>query len=243
MIFRNIKLNWPYALGELAIVIVGILIAVAIDQWNDNRKLRIEESVVLLSFVTDIELDLRDLEFRLDAINQKEESLGRVQSLLRSGEIEDSFEFLMDVVIGANYGWNQGRANRATYDDLIGSGRLGIIRDSSIRHKIANYYRQMSEGQNRMEERETGYPALTYELVPRSTTIREGGVVWEREVQTDLSEEELEELVQGVLLSEIDTLIIAERNFARFVRGISLSLKEQATDLAITLKQHQAGLQ
>lgn len=243
MIFRVPKLNWTHAVGELAIVTVGILIAVAIDQWNDDRKLRSEELQALSSILNDINLDLRDLRFRLDAIAAKERSLDRVQIQLADGEINDFYQFLTDIVVGANYGWNQGSANRATYDDLIGSGRLGIIRDSDIRLRIAHYYRQFAEGDNRMEERETDYPALTYELIPRSTTIRDGEVVWEREVENGLSEGELQSLVQGVRSSRIGELIIAERNFSRFVRGISLSLQEQAINLSDALEAYRVSLQ
>ena len=36
MLWRKFKLDWQYALGELVIVTLGVLVALAINQWNDD---------------------------------------------------------------------------------------------------------------------------------------------------------------------------------------------------------------
>src|SRR6056300_982378 len=36
-----------YALGEIILVIIGILIAVSINDWNGDRKLKIEQQFIL----------------------------------------------------------------------------------------------------------------------------------------------------------------------------------------------------
>ena len=55
--FRRIRQNllmenktgkyFKYALGEIALVVIGILIALSINNWNDNRKNRISERELL----------------------------------------------------------------------------------------------------------------------------------------------------------------------------------------------------
>ncbi len=42
MLWRKFKLEWSYAVGELLIVVAGVLVALAIDQWNDQRLERQE---------------------------------------------------------------------------------------------------------------------------------------------------------------------------------------------------------
>lgn len=43
MRWRLRKLDWGYALGELIIVTAGVLIALAIDEWNSDRLNRVDE--------------------------------------------------------------------------------------------------------------------------------------------------------------------------------------------------------
>ncbi len=39
--------NWKYAIGEVVLIVVGILIALAAADWNDRRVLREEELALL----------------------------------------------------------------------------------------------------------------------------------------------------------------------------------------------------
>ena len=40
MLFRNSDGNWKYALGELLIIVLGVLIALGVDNWKEERKER-----------------------------------------------------------------------------------------------------------------------------------------------------------------------------------------------------------
>ena len=44
-----------YALGEIVLVVIGILIALAINNWNENRKERVQEQKVLTELLTSLE--------------------------------------------------------------------------------------------------------------------------------------------------------------------------------------------
>ena len=65
MIFRKLKIGWSGALGELLIIVAGVLIALAIDQWNDNRLDRLDEIDAVSRMLTDLETDLKDFDFTL----------------------------------------------------------------------------------------------------------------------------------------------------------------------------------
>ena len=238
MLWRKFKLDWSYAIGELAIVTVGVLIALAVDQWNSLRIASVEEAAYVSRIMSDIDDDIKGLESQISAVEQKQESLSRVADQLHGGLISDHHKFLQDVVIGANYGWNQNTANRATYDDLIGSGKFGLISDHRIRVLISNYYNAFEGDGKRIEERETEYPNLTYKLVPRATATRDVGVVWERDVEPNLQPDRVERIYQDILDSELEALTTAEANFGRFVLAISASQLEEAKILKATLDNY-----
>lgn len=55
-----------YALGEIILVVIGILIALQINNWNENRKTSIQESI----FFSDVLGDLQKDEIKLDYIKE-----------------------------------------------------------------------------------------------------------------------------------------------------------------------------
>lgn len=242
MLWRKYKLDWNYAIGELAIVTVGVLIALAVDQWNSDRLASLEEATYVSRFISDLDDDIEDLEYQINAVDRKQESLARVADQLRSGQISDHLAFFQDVVIGANFGWNQGTPISATYDDLIGSGSFGLINDHKIRFLISDYYDGSEGDLNRIEERETKYPNLTYELIPRSTATGDDGEIWERSVEPNLQPDRVEEIYQNILDSDLEALTTAEANFAKFVMAMSLSQLAEAKTLRDTLANYLGAL-
>jgi hypothetical protein len=48
-----------YAIGEILLVVVGILIALQINTWNEERKLNAEEQYLLKEFLTEFNTNLK----------------------------------------------------------------------------------------------------------------------------------------------------------------------------------------
>ena len=120
---------------------------------------------------------------------------------------------------------------------------MGIIADTGIRTRIAEYYKRYNDSHNRIEERETIYPALSYQLVPRGSTNREeAGIVWERDVESGLSDAALSQLAESVHGSAIGDHVTAEINLSRFMRGITLELQNEAASLKTLLKEYHVTI-
>ncbi len=74
-IFRKIRQNllsegkagkyFKYAFGEIILVVIGILIALQINNWNEDRKARVLEIVLLENIKKDLNLDTLDINFNL----------------------------------------------------------------------------------------------------------------------------------------------------------------------------------
>lgn len=48
---------FKYAIGEIVLVVIGILIALQINNWNENRKAQIAQKVLLENFLEDLKAD------------------------------------------------------------------------------------------------------------------------------------------------------------------------------------------
>ena len=236
-------MEWSYAIGELFVVTIGVLIALAIGEWNNDRLERAEEFDVVSRLISDIEVDLLRFDRRLTLVDQKEDSLIRVSSALANDGPQDVTQFLNDIVIGANYGWNQGSAQRATFNDLLASGGLRVISDPDIRARILAYYEAYETEHARIDERETAYPHITYQLVPRAETTASRIGANEGGVEVGLSDEYRKDRVKAAKDSSLGNHVLAEINFARFIRGVTTALQDNAKDLIKRLKEYQAEIE
>ena len=70
---------FKYAIGEIILVIIGILIALSINNWNENRKLQNEELSLLHEVKSNLEVTLNNF------IN---DTLYNTQSIIQLRKIE-----------------------------------------------------------------------------------------------------------------------------------------------------------
>jgi hypothetical protein len=70
-----------YAIGEIILVVIGILIALQINNWNENRKLQEQEVQILKELKSDLLQTKKDI---VAAVGKHKEVLGSSQNLLEA---------------------------------------------------------------------------------------------------------------------------------------------------------------
>ena len=127
-----------YAIGEIILVMIGILLALQVNNWNSNKNNRIREQVYLKSFQNDMRANLKELE---RVISKSGQTLSTTDSLLRyaDGQIQlETAKEVQDLVMGtANYTFFFGA--EGTIKDIFGSGDLALIQNDSIRKAMVNW--------------------------------------------------------------------------------------------------------
>lgn len=133
-----------YATGEIMLVVLGILIALQINNWNENRKNDIKEFDYLKSYKTDLEAN-RD-EFQR-VIEKSNHTIVVADSLLKmaTGRIDhidlgDMGRLLVEASGYTNF-LNQG----GTVKEVIESGNLNVIKNAHIRTSIATWEANIDE--------------------------------------------------------------------------------------------------
>ena len=129
---------FKYAVGEIILVVIGILIALSINNWNENRKNSIKEIQFLKSF----KVDLLANKVELNRVIEKTENTSKSSdSILRykRGELESlSLYSFMGCMMDAT-GFTVYITQEGTIKDILGSGNLGIIKNDSIRLAIGSW--------------------------------------------------------------------------------------------------------
>ena len=75
-----------YAIGEIILVVVGILIALQINNWNENRKLKNVEFQTLLALQVDLNASLEDIDRDTKLNKQSLEATLKIKNYLDGKE-------------------------------------------------------------------------------------------------------------------------------------------------------------
>lgn len=121
-----------YALGEIFLVTIGILIALSINTWNEDRKEKIYERKMLLELMEDMQLDTAFMHIQLRRIENFERSLDALEKPLLSW---DELKDVDPQLFGGVYFIQNTKAL-----ETIKSGNIQIPFDDQLRKQINSHY-------------------------------------------------------------------------------------------------------
>ena len=129
---------FKYAIGEILLVVIGILIALGINNWNDERKMRIVELDILRGIKQNILLDTIDLNDNMRVYKEMSKrdfnTLSHVvdkkplDSILESNLIKMGTETATTLILHRSY-----------FDEANRRG-LTIISNKALRDSISRLY-------------------------------------------------------------------------------------------------------
>ena len=140
-----------YAIGEIFLVLIGILLAFAISDWNDARIDKQAEIRTLIELKKGILIDFDTITVKQAEVNKSIADLHFLQSLIKNKDYQYSKE--LDTLFGVVYGIRMLSPNSAFYEDLKATG-LKLIKDESIRLQIVQLFENNYKALNWINELE-----------------------------------------------------------------------------------------
>lgn len=129
-----------YAVGEIVLLVVGILIALQIDTWNDGRIDRQKEREYLASMLTDLRADIQGID---EAIRGNTILLGGLDELLMLlGNPRSDVAYPRDIFICSlvhTYWHMRVDFSELTMTQLKYSGDLQLIESGDVREAMLGY--------------------------------------------------------------------------------------------------------
>ena len=123
-----------YAIGEIILVVIGILIALQINNWNEYRKDRIKEQGILRQLKEEYKSNLAQLESKINIRNRMKASGQRLLHYMNNPEGVGSDSIL--------YHFSQ-TGYRPTFDpiknDIVGTDKLSLIQNDSLRVLLSQW--------------------------------------------------------------------------------------------------------
>lgn len=170
-----------YAIGEIILVVLGILIALQINNWNENRKDRILEKEYLTRIKSDLEIDQELLKkSTIDRYERKVECLEKGKAYNQGNYIiKDTIQFLEDIGYGGVFGNVNWNLNTNTYNELISTGNLRNIKSDHLKNSIISYYESSNALQISGKDYVSGYINFVNSLRPYNSKNQELNIVFD----------------------------------------------------------------
>ncbi|MBO6881439.1 DUF6090 family protein [Winogradskyella sp.] len=130
-----------YAIGEIILVVIGILIALQINNWNENRKSAKQENLYLKRLLSENKEDVNTFKSNIADLEKGIETIENLSFALNSVNSSDE-----KLVLAANDFFGYGSiypiftSSTSTFDDLSSTGNLKDIRNSNLRDELVKHY-------------------------------------------------------------------------------------------------------
>ena len=137
-VFKHLRSDWfRYGFETLA-VIVGILVAFALENWRDTQKVKKEEHEILVNLLNDlhdakqqsgssIEVELKSLKYSILALNQHSLSDSLPMGFYSDSIFLELIWYVESEVPVIN-----------SYSDIKNTGNTGLITNEQIRRRFTN---------------------------------------------------------------------------------------------------------
>ena len=126
---------FKYAIGEIVLVVIGILIALQINNWNENNITKKKTLTYLSTLNTEIESNIDALKLYIErAHNDIKESANTLSQLHSENAVHFNDSLLRSAM--STRPIYKPTLLKSTFTDLINSGNLEYLKDKNLKNKI-----------------------------------------------------------------------------------------------------------
>lgn len=161
--FQNIRQNlffrnktgkyFKYAFGEIVLVVIGILIALQINNWNENRKNSIEEKLILESLLENLKVAKKQSESLI--LNENIMKIGLIQILGIEANNRKNIPLVLTDSIFNSKIWDlqSDKPTFNTYINLKNTNKLSLITDKEINNSFTDLEFSLNRLDDILEDR------------------------------------------------------------------------------------------
>ena len=147
--FRKIRQNlimenktsryFKYAIGEILLVVIGILIALQVNNWNETRVETIKEEQLLKSLKKELTDNLKELNHDIKRVDTLSNNLSILMDLLIKGR---SDTINLDSIIAGSLKTPTWNPSSYVLNDLKNSGKISQLTNLELQEKLFSWERE-----------------------------------------------------------------------------------------------------
>ncbi|WP_179345368.1 DUF6090 family protein [Winogradskyella ursingii] len=128
---------FKYAIGEIILVVIGILIALQINNWNEQRKQKQQETTYYCKILEDLKADIVNIDISILSLDSRQEKAKTLLTNLLKVQ-NDKTILIKDYIPSLRS--TRFVSTRAAIEDITSSGKLEILKNDAIKSAILKFY-------------------------------------------------------------------------------------------------------
>jgi len=143
-----------YAVGEIILVVIGILIALQVNNLNEVRKSNLELNKINQNLIQEFESNQKALNIALGGLKWTKRGGLKILSMMGKSESELN-RTNIDSLIETSLFWPTWKPTNFILNELKSTGKLSLIKNNKIKELLFEYERQsenVNEWNRRMEK-------------------------------------------------------------------------------------------
>ena len=129
---------FKYAFGEILLVVIGILIALSINNWNENRKIKNAEIEILHNLKTELKFNFEELK-KINKQHKSEFEDGMYLLHLFGTDVSNVSESKLDSLIYNAFSGFSFEAKDGYIKSLIASNKIDYLQNSELKSYISSF--------------------------------------------------------------------------------------------------------
>ena len=137
---KRLRKYLVYAAGEIILVVIGILIALQVNSWKNQRQLEKKEIQYLLQIRDNLQQDTGNLNNALAFNQEKIQAIKDTYQIFGTIRNRDSLAvaFAKKMIVLPNFRVFIG--TRTAFDNMLNANSIDLISDQDLRQALSAYY-------------------------------------------------------------------------------------------------------
>lgn len=138
---------FKYAIGEIVLVVLGILIALQINNWNEDRKDQLTLKNHYTELLDELNNDRNSLKGIIEVVRNLNDETFEISEFINASESNtDTTKLANDLLACETYAFFS--VSKSAYTTLLSSGDIQLIKNTQLKKALSIYHDQTNWGWN-----------------------------------------------------------------------------------------------